>query len=165
MSFVVPIIENILDVMNKYYFKNRKEVNNMNNKGFTVVELLASFTLTMVVVVFLFEIVLELKNVYVDMSLKTAILNKNSIVATTLHNYFGESVETSSISSPNNSIKVGDTTITMPDKTTIEGFNVNSDCPDYVISTNNCYVKVSYTVKSAYLEKDIPFNYIHTYNS
>ena len=36
----------------------------MNNKGFTVVELLASFTLTMIIVVFLFEIVLELKDVY-----------------------------------------------------------------------------------------------------
>lgn len=57
----------------------------MNNKGFTVVELLASFALTMVIMVFLFEIVLQLKEVYVTNALKTKILDKNAIVATTLN--------------------------------------------------------------------------------
>ena len=57
----------------------------MNNKGFTVVELLASFTLTMIIMVFLFEIVLQLKEVYITDALRTKIYDKNAIVATTLN--------------------------------------------------------------------------------
>lgn len=58
----------------------------LNNKGFTVVELLASFTLTMVIVVLLFEIVVELKDVYVSNALKAKILDNNALVATHLNN-------------------------------------------------------------------------------
>ena len=56
----------------------------MNKKGFTVIELLASFTLTMIIMVFLFEIVLELKSVYVNSAIKEKILEKNALIATKL---------------------------------------------------------------------------------
>ena len=132
----------------------------MNNKGFTVVELLASFTLTMVIVVFLFEIVLELKTVYVDTSLKTTVLNKNSVVATTLHDYLEKEQNPEKITGSTNTININGTSIQMPSDATINGFNKTKVCD----SNNNCYIKVNYTVKSNYLEKDIPFNYIYTYN-
>ncbi len=51
-----------------------------NNKGFTVVELLASFALTMVIVVFLFEILIELKDLYYEAGLKTEVVHKQSIL-------------------------------------------------------------------------------------
>lgn len=51
-----------------------------NNKGFTVVELLASFALTMVIVVFLFEILIELKDLYYEAGLKTEVIHKQAML-------------------------------------------------------------------------------------
>ena len=53
----------------------------MNNKGFTVVELIASFALTMVITVFLFEVLIEVKDIFADTSTKTAIQQKASIIS------------------------------------------------------------------------------------
>lgn len=52
----------------------------INKKGFTVVELLASFSLTMIIVVFLFEILIELKDLYSEASVKTEIVQKQSLL-------------------------------------------------------------------------------------
>ena len=63
---------------------------NFNNKGFTIVELMIAFSLTMVVVVLLFQIVLTLKDIYVSSGIKTEIFTKNSnfirFVQNDLHN-------------------------------------------------------------------------------
>lgn len=61
-----------------------------NNKGFTVVELMISFSLTAVILILLFQIVLSLKDVYVSSGIKTEMLVKNAnflkYVQTDLHN-------------------------------------------------------------------------------
>lgn len=57
----------------------------MNNKAFTVVELLASFTITMIILVFLLEILLEIKNIYYSSEIKTAVYNKNAIAASAIN--------------------------------------------------------------------------------
>lgn len=55
------------------------------NKGFTTVELLVSFTLTAVIVFFLFEILFILKDLYVDTGIKTKLLTKQAVLAETLN--------------------------------------------------------------------------------
>lgn len=50
-------------------------------KGFTVIELIVSFSLVMVIVIFLFQIVISLKNLYTNSGLKTELLNKQSIIS------------------------------------------------------------------------------------
>lgn len=50
-------------------------------KGFTVVELIVSFSLVMVIVIFLFQIVIGLKNLYNNSGLKTELLNKQSLIS------------------------------------------------------------------------------------
>lgn len=57
----------------------------MNNKAFTVVELLASFTITMIILMFLLEILLEIKNIYYSSEIKTAVYNKNAIAASAIN--------------------------------------------------------------------------------
>lgn len=57
-----------------------------NNKGFTVVELLASFSLTMVIVVFLFEILIEVKDLYYEAGVKTEVLQKQSMLVNKIRN-------------------------------------------------------------------------------
>lgn len=50
-------------------------------KGFTVVELIVSFSLVMVIVIFLFQIVISMKNLYTNSDLKTELLNIQSLVS------------------------------------------------------------------------------------
>ena len=57
-----------------------------NNKGFTVVELLVSVTLTVVIVLFLIEILLVLKNLYINTGIKTKLLTKQAIITENINN-------------------------------------------------------------------------------
>ena len=52
----------------------------MNKKGFTVIELIVSFSLVMIVVVMLVQVVLLVKNLYVNAAIKTELLNKQAIM-------------------------------------------------------------------------------------
>ncbi len=52
-----------------------------NNKGFTVVELITSFALAMVVFAFLFEIVVTLKDLYINSGYKTELLYKQAMIS------------------------------------------------------------------------------------
>lgn len=51
-----------------------------NNKGFTVVELIVSFALVMVIAYFLFTLLYSLRNLSVDSSLKTELLEKQALM-------------------------------------------------------------------------------------
>ncbi len=51
-----------------------------NNKGFSTLELIVSFTLTMIIVVILFEIIISLKNVYENSVTKTALVSKQNLL-------------------------------------------------------------------------------------
>lgn len=53
----------------------------MNKKGFTVVELIISFSLTMAIAVFLFQIVIALKDLYNENGYRTQLLNKQAVIA------------------------------------------------------------------------------------
>lgn len=58
----------------------------MNNKGFTLVELLVSFTLSMIIVIILFQLIINLKEVYVQTGLKTELLNKQNLMENKIYN-------------------------------------------------------------------------------
>lgn len=51
-----------------------------NNKGFTIVELLVSFVLAMIIVIILFELIINLKELYQTSGLKTEMLNKQNLM-------------------------------------------------------------------------------------
>jgi len=162
----------------------------MNNKGFTIVELLASFTLTMIIVVFLFEIVLDLKDVYVNNSLRVKIMEKNAVLATTLNDKLssssftilgegetadnlctiryndGTSEKTYGIKIENNKIILNnEQTISMPENTEIAGsclveYRYNNDGD----TKDNAFFKLSYSVSNDELDKNMTFNYIYSYH-
>lgn len=52
----------------------------MTKKGFTVVELVVSFALTAVVIIFLFNMIFGLKDLYINAVIKTELLNKQTII-------------------------------------------------------------------------------------
>lgn len=57
----------------------------MNNKGFTMVELIVSFTLTSIIVIFLFQIVINLKEMNEYCDVKTQLLTKQSTISNKLN--------------------------------------------------------------------------------
>ncbi len=52
----------------------------MDNKGFTVVELIVSFSVTLIVVILLFNIILDVRNIYINDGIKTELLIKQSLI-------------------------------------------------------------------------------------
>ena len=158
----------------------------MNNKGFTVVELLASFTLTMIITTLLFEVVLELKDVYVSSELETAIKNENALIAREINKQIdngnipvecGGNVctlkDNEVIEFQQSAVKVAKKTFEMPDDTYIDTYiNENEDsmdieCPsdDGTLTFNGrvCNLKINYTVKSSNLSDGVTFNLVTSY--
>ena len=66
-----------------------------NNKGFTVVELIVTFALAMAIAVFLFQIVIVLKDLYTSYGVKTELLNKQSLISYKINNSFDDKKITS----------------------------------------------------------------------
>ena len=155
----------------------------INNKGFTVVELLASFVLTMIIVVFLFEIVVELKNVYINETVRTDVINKNAVVASSINRQFEntsfESINCKSdffceisswlndgtqIISPitvdknTKTVTIDKQKIVYPEKTQLTNIKLSVNP-----SEDNIIFKISYDIESADLNKPIKFNLIHSY--
>jgi len=165
----------------------------INNKGFTVVELLASFVLTMVIVVFLFEIVLELRNVYINESVRTEVINKNAVVAnsvnklledksitgvnctgsactiTTVKSVTSETAttdvtETQTISVSNNTVTINKQKIVFPDKTKLTNISLTKNGPlSTDLNADNSIIKIGYDIESADLNKTIEFRLVYTY--
>lgn len=152
----------------------------MNNKGFTVVELLASFTLTMIIVVFLFEIVLELKDVYTSDAIKTKILSQNALIATALNKKLNSGIITASCSERDCGITYSDSTIDIikvtTDKVIIGNQTFSMPENSYIMFADenyhiqseqlgdNSYIKIAYTVGNDNLKKPIKFSYVYMYS-
>jgi len=62
----------------------------MNKKGFTLVELIVSFALSIVVVIYIFNVVLMIKDLYITKGIKTNLLLKQSEIATMIEDSFLE---------------------------------------------------------------------------
>lgn len=62
----------------------------MNKKGLTVVELIVSFTLTFVILIFLTQIILNLTKIYTNDGIKTEILNKQALISDSINSAFLE---------------------------------------------------------------------------
>ncbi len=60
----------------------------INKNAFTVVELIVSFSLALIIVVFLFQIVINLKNLYTNSTLKTELVNIQSLISRQINDKF-----------------------------------------------------------------------------
>ncbi|MBR2832902.1 MAG: hypothetical protein IKE75_00415 [Bacilli bacterium] len=147
----------------------------MNNKGFTVVELLTSFTLTMIIMIFLFEIVLQVKDIYINSTLKTKVLTQNAIVASTIHDKlkganiaYCEDNVSCIVEFPSGrdiSIRIDDKNIIIDNQIIEYPKNINSIDSNLEAYNDgiNSYLKVKYTIKSNFLNEEIPFNYVESF--
>lgn len=56
-----------------------------NNKGFSIIELIVSFTICTVIMIVLFQIVLVLKDLYEKSAIKTTLLNRQNIIVNLIY--------------------------------------------------------------------------------
>lgn len=61
-----------------------------NNKGFTLVEMLVSFTLSMVLIIILFQLIINLKDIYMLSGIKTELLNKQYLMTNKIYSDLNE---------------------------------------------------------------------------
>lgn len=57
----------------------------MKNKGFTLIEMLVSFVLSIVLIIILFQLILNLKEVYMSSGIKSELLNKQNIITNKIY--------------------------------------------------------------------------------
>ena len=154
----------------------------MNNKGFTVVEVIAAFSITMVISAFLFELLIEVKTIFVETSLKTNIEEKTSIISKNINNLLNDTSNTVSCSSTsnctingksitasqNNDKKVKDYIIVNSQK-----FAMPKDGDNYIKITdinftynnqgNEGYLKISFNLTSDNLTNKYLYNTVYYY--
>jgi hypothetical protein len=63
-----------------------KGFDNMNKKGFTVIELIVSFGLTTIVVLLLFQMLLTLKDFYISSAFKSQLYNRQALISSKINN-------------------------------------------------------------------------------
>lgn len=61
-----------------------------NQKGFTVVEMIVSFALTMVIVVFLLNIIILIKDAYISNGIKTVLMNQQAVITKQIYDDVGQ---------------------------------------------------------------------------
>lgn len=62
----------------------------MKNKGFTLIEVIVSFVLVAIISVFLFQVVISLKTIFLAGDIKTTMLNKQGIITQKIYNDIDE---------------------------------------------------------------------------
>lgn len=145
-----------------------------NKKGFTVVELIASFALTMIVSVFLFEVLLEVKNIFVETSIKTSIQQKVGLISKNIKLNLPHSQITCSSSSctagsniitvNTNSVKVGTQNFNMPSfsGTSVTINDIALSAP--ACSGNNCTLKVHFKLNHPNLREPYDYTVVYYYS-
>lgn len=142
-----------------------------NNKGFTVVELIVSFALTMIIAVFLFEVLIEVKDTFADASTRTAIQEKASIISKNINNIItandnritcnnstnlgncqinGKSFR---IEKENNQVVIDGQKFEMPENVSIKNYSIQNSCDG-----NDCYLHVKMILDSSSLTKEYEYD-------
>ena len=143
----------------------------MKNKGFTVVELITSFALTMVISVFLFEVLIDVKDIFIETSIKTNIEQKLAIISKNIKNVVvvrGSVVTCESLTKctandktieiNDNKVNINGQTFKLPEQVSIKNSDLSQSC-----DLKNCYLKVSMTLNHPNLSKEYTYNTIYYY--
>lgn len=158
----------------------------MNNKGFTVVELIASFALVMVISVFLFEVLIDVKDIYVETTLKTSIQEKMGIISKNIKNVlppvgskvsgsgnsysitnYKDGKETSGIilsydANDANYVMVANQKFTLPSTVSID---INGSSMSNTCSGVNCYLKLYLVLVSDNLSTPYIYDVVYYYST
>lgn len=143
----------------------------LNNKAFTVVELIASFALTMVITVLLFEILLQVKNIYQTQTIKSAIMEKTGIISKNIRRILPSdgsviptcngtrcTIGTATISTTSSQVIIGNQKFNMPNTVTIKNTSLTTSCQG-----EDCFLSFKMTLHSENMEDDYLYSTTYYY--
>src|SRR5574344_2521347 len=158
----------------------------MNKKGFTVIELIVSFTLVTVICIILFELIFSLKELYISGDIKTTLLNKQGIMIKKIYDDLSTD-ELSSITScgvscldftypdgkkrllvdvAGNTLAYSDYTMKLIDGSYFDNlsFNINKK-ETTVVGSDDAEFSINIPIKSKFLsDEDFGIHIVKTYN-
>lgn len=157
-----------------------------NKKGFTVVELIVSFSLVVTIFVFLMQIIMLLRTTYDKAVIKTELLNKESLISNYINNRLNKGVSTInscgnnclrfiyddldsdifSINYADNTLRFGDYQTNLPNNTKFN--NVSVDIvysPTYNVDANNAMLKIAIPIYNDTLNETLPINIVYQFNT
>lgn len=162
----------------------------MNKKGFTTVELIVSFTLTAIIVIFLFELVLMLKDIYVNSGIKVKLVTKEATINSIINEDFkfktlisanknGNEVtfvfddgtkKTLSYNKANETISYGDYTTKLISGSKFGNILITTEvsmkAEDFDYEKLNGILNIKLPIYHSLIEKeDFGINVVHLYNS
>lgn len=157
-------------------------------KGFTVVELIITFSLTVVIATFLLQLILTLNNLYQNSGVKTELLNKQFIISNKINktlnekelvsltscgnnclnfNYKDSTKDVFKIDYSNNILQFGNFTTTLPNDTYFKNVNIDiiySTTIDY--NSNNAILNINIPIHNDKLNnEDFNVNIAYQFNS
>lgn len=156
--------------------------------GFTLVELIVSISLTMIVVIILFEIIVILKDLFQSSSIKTELLNKKSIIVEKIYSDTNDglvikieqcgdycvdfttnegSTKRLIIDKENLVIGYGDYNIKLSEGYSIGNITITNDVTTYISNENNNGIfKIKIPIYSTVTnDDDLGIDIVFTYNS
>ncbi len=161
-----------------------KKYINFSNCGFTVVELIVSFTLAMVISVFLFQIVVSLKNLYTKSTTKTELINIQSLVSRQLNENLKKSIvllsdcgdkcveflyednTTDKLIVSENAIEFGSYKTNLPDNSYIKNQSINiSSSATFFYSSNNSILIISIPIYNDNFDDPFEIKVLYQFNS
>ena len=156
-------------------------------KGFTVVELIVSFSLTIVIAILLFQLIINLKRLYDNSILKTELVNIQSIVSREINDKFlnnkiididfcgnncwrfvyeDNSSDELKIDNENEKIEFGNYTTKLDNGSYIKDFSVNvSNSGNFSSSANNSNLLINISLTNdSFKNQTIDINVVYQFN-
>lgn len=159
----------------------------MNKKGFTVIELIVSFALTTLVVALLFQMLLSLKDIYVNSGVRTQMLNKQTIMSNKINSdfenkkitialkcgyncltfYFDDNTSKKLIiDTASSTFTYGDYVTKLADGSSFGAVDVHTENVLNVgTGLNDSFITIKIPVKSSLLKEDYGVNIVYQYDS
>lgn len=155
-----------------------------NNKAFTLVEMLVSFTLAMILVIIMFQLIINLKELYMSSGIKTELLNKQYLMTNKIYTDLNEkkaiyiencdnpliciqftfqdgTVKRLQVDETNKTITYDDYTI----KLSNESYFKTMDISTYSSATNNKIFNVNIPIyNDLFKNTDFGINIVYPYN-
>jgi len=157
------------------------------NAGFTVIELVISFVLISFMVVFFFNIILNLKDKYLNTNLETQLLNKQALMSKEINDAFRKknilmvskcganclnfiyddhTSDQLKIDSTNNIFKFGDYTTNLIDNSSFGDISIkNTTIPSVAMGKNDSIIEIKIAVRNSTLNKNFDINIAYQYDS
>ncbi|MDD3392802.1 MAG: hypothetical protein PHE54_04610 [Bacilli bacterium] len=133
----------------------------MKKNAFTTIELIVSFSLTTVIALLMFQMIISLKNIYVKVGVKTSLLTKQSLISRTINRDLDDKTVTSLTSCGDSCIEIGYTDGTVKQLKIDKENNIISYGDDsFKISDSAYFGEESLTITAFYSIEGISYNAI-----